>query len=147
VAIAPDGSWLATASFDDTVRIWDAASGQERAALTGHKYGVWAVAIAPDGTWLATGSDQTVRIWDAVTGQQRAALAANVRCGQVHSWTPRPATTSYRYHMTIDHRPASTPRLAVRAPSRRRRGAGRTGQRAVRSWLAADQAVTLVRSG
>ena len=39
VAVAPDGTWLATASYDDTVRIWDPATGQQRAVLTGHTAG------------------------------------------------------------------------------------------------------------
>jgi len=73
--VAPDGSWLATGSADRTVRIWDAATGQERTVLTGHKGSVRAVAVAPDGSWLATGSaDRTVRIWDAATGQERALM-------------------------------------------------------------------------
>ena len=78
VAIAPDGTWLATGGDDGTVRIWDPATGQQRAALTGHAGAVTAVAIAPDGTWLATGGDDgTVRIWDPATGQQRAALTGH----------------------------------------------------------------------
>jgi WD40 repeat protein len=37
VAIAPDGTWLATAgSWDGTVRIWKAATGACRHTLTGH---------------------------------------------------------------------------------------------------------------
>ena len=55
VAVAPDGSWLATGGWDGTVRIWDAATGRERATLTGHTGWVAAVAVAPDGSWLATG--------------------------------------------------------------------------------------------
>ena len=83
VAIAPDGTWLASASCDGTVRIWDPATGQQRATLTGHTGAVTAVAIAPDGTWLATGSDDgTVRIWDPATGQQRATLT-----GHTGRWT------------------------------------------------------------
>ena len=39
---------------DGTVRIWDPATGQQRATLTGHTGPVTAVAIAPDGTWLAS---------------------------------------------------------------------------------------------
>ena len=39
------------------MRIWDVATGQERAVLTGHTSGVEAVAVAPDGSWLATGGD------------------------------------------------------------------------------------------
>ncbi|MGW3954684.1 NB-ARC domain-containing protein, partial [Streptomyces sp. NPDC004752] len=70
VAIAPDGTWLATVGEDDTVRIWDRASGQQTATL-GHGSRVLAVAIAPDGTWLATAGDgRRVRIWDRASGQQ-----------------------------------------------------------------------------
>ena len=65
VAIAPDGTWLATASDDRTARIW-AADGTPRATLTGHDSAVRGVAIAPDGTWLATASDdRTARTWAA----------------------------------------------------------------------------------
>ena len=49
VAIAPDGSWLASGHEDGSVRIWDRATGQERAVLTGQAEAVTAVAIAPDG--------------------------------------------------------------------------------------------------
>ncbi len=77
VAIAPDGTWLASGTEDGTVRIWDPATGQQRANLTGHS-GIWDVAISPDGTWLASGSrDGTVRIWDPVTGEQRATLTGH----------------------------------------------------------------------
>ena len=78
VAIAPDGTWLATADQTGSVRIWDTATGQQRAALTGHTISVSAVAIAPDGTWLATaGRDRSVRIWDVATEQQRAILTGH----------------------------------------------------------------------
>ena len=58
VAIAPDGTWLASGGDDGTVRIWDPATGQQRAALTGHTGPVTAVAIAPDGTWLASAGER-----------------------------------------------------------------------------------------
>ena len=65
------------------MRIWDAATGQERATLTGHADEVRAVAVAPDGSWLATGGDDgTVRIWDVATGQQRAALTGHTDGGE-----------------------------------------------------------------
>ena len=82
VAIAPDGTWLATAGGDGTVRTW-AADGTPRATLTGHDGPVNAVAIAPDGTWLATASgDGTVRTW-AADGTPRATLTGHD--GAVHA--------------------------------------------------------------
>jgi WD40 repeat protein len=66
---------LATGSIDETIRIWDAATGEQIGEpLTGHTGGVTAVAAfaGPDGrTLLATGGrDETVRIWDPATGKQ-----------------------------------------------------------------------------
>ena len=64
-AVAPDGAWMATTSYDDTVRVWDTTTWQPRQRLTGHAGAVVACATGPDGTWLATGSwDNTARIWD-----------------------------------------------------------------------------------
>jgi WD40 repeat protein len=75
VAVAPDGSFLATVSDDLTARVWDAATGRERAVLKGHTGSVAAVAVAPDGSWIATASwDGTARVWDAATGRERAVL-------------------------------------------------------------------------
>src|SRR4030095_5787851 len=64
---------LASASDDQTVRIWDPATGQARYTLTGHTSEVWALAVALDGRWLASaGYDGTVRIWEPGSGQARA---------------------------------------------------------------------------
>jgi WD40 repeat protein len=98
VAISPDGTWLATTSDDQTVRIWDRTTGTCTATLTGHTGPVNSVAISPDGTWLATTSDdQTVRIWDRTTGTCTATLTGHT--GPVNSVAISPdgtwlATTS-----------------------------------------------------
>ena len=74
-AISPDSSYIVTASADNTARVWDAATGRERAVLTGHTDSVVACAVSPDSSYTVTaGYDHTARIWDAATGRERAIL-------------------------------------------------------------------------
>ncbi|BHF71788.1 Transducin (beta)-like 1 X-linked receptor 1 [Sparganum proliferum] len=62
--------WLASASFDSTVRLWDVKTGQCRQILQQHKEPVYSVAFSPDGQLLATGSfDQRVHIWSVDSGE------------------------------------------------------------------------------
>ncbi|KAJ6485356.1 WD40 repeat-like protein [Mycena vitilis] len=70
VTFSPNGRQIASASFDETVRIWDTQTGVLVAGpFTGHTSWVWSVNFSPDGSRIASGShDQTVRIWDAQTG-------------------------------------------------------------------------------
>jgi hypothetical protein len=67
---SPDGTKLASSSWDGTVRIWDAQTGTSIGApLTGHTHFITSVSWSPDGTKLASSAlDNTIRIWDANTG-------------------------------------------------------------------------------
>jgi WD40 repeat protein len=93
VAFSPDGRWLASGAKDNTVKIWEVATGRLLRTLYGHGSAVNAVAASPDGKLLASGSgstydiryaklyfqggqiggpreDTSVRLWDVATGRQ-----------------------------------------------------------------------------
>ena len=78
VAVTADGTRAVSGGHDGTVRVWDLATGQQQAALTGHDGVVWSVAVTADGTRAVSGGDDgTVRVWDLATGQQQAALTGH----------------------------------------------------------------------
>ena len=65
------GYVIVSGSYDRTVRLWDARTGQPIGQpLQGHGDKVNSVAFSPDGQRIVSGSeDKTVRLWDARTGQ------------------------------------------------------------------------------
>ncbi|KAK4643691.1 hypothetical protein QC761_0070480 [Podospora bellae-mahoneyi] len=70
VAFSPDSKWLASGSGDNTIKIWEVATGSCTQTLEGHGDWVWSVAFSPDSKWLASGSagDNTIKIWEVATG-------------------------------------------------------------------------------
>ena len=69
VAFDPQGARLASGSGDNTVKLWEADSGNLIRTLEGHNSTVYSVAFDPPGARLASGSyDNTVKLWEADSG-------------------------------------------------------------------------------
>ena len=80
VAITPDGRRAVSASYDNTLRVWDLESGQSVRTLEGHSSSVNGVAITPDGRRAVSASwDNTLRVWDLESGQSVRTLEGHSR--------------------------------------------------------------------
>ena len=93
VAVTPDGRRAVSASWDDTLRVWDLESGQKIRTLVDHT--VWAhsvvvtlegpvlaVAVTADGRRAVSGSyDNTLRLWDLESGKEIAAFTGESGMG------------------------------------------------------------------
>jgi WD40 repeat protein len=70
VRYSKDGKYLAGGGWNDTIKVWDAASGKEMFYRNGHERTVTSVAFTNDGQRLITaGIDQTVRVWGVPPGK------------------------------------------------------------------------------
>ncbi|MBI1747279.1 MAG: WD40 repeat domain-containing protein [Acidobacteria bacterium] len=89
VAWSPDGLKIGSSSYDGTVRLWDAETGEPLQVLTGHQGWVLCVAWSPDGLYIASGSyDKTIRIWDVETGAELLILTGHRSDVQAVAWSP-----------------------------------------------------------
>jgi WD40 repeat protein len=65
IAVSQDGTRIASASGDRTVRIWDRTTGEGQLVLKGHRGWVESVAFSPDGRQVVSGGrDRLVKVWD-----------------------------------------------------------------------------------
>jgi eukaryotic-like serine/threonine-protein kinase len=81
----PSKHWLAVATMDGKITLWDALSGDPSIQFRQkHSQDARSVAFSPDGTRLASGAfDGTIRLWDPTRGECALTLKSHVR--RVHS--------------------------------------------------------------
>ncbi len=73
LAWSNDGTKLASASTDYTIKLWKLNSNVSQLdhvhTMAGHKGWIWSIAFSFDGTKLASGSDDTtMKVWEVVNG-------------------------------------------------------------------------------
>ncbi|MEE1093916.1 MAG: TIR domain-containing protein, partial [Bacteroidales bacterium] len=89
VSWSPDGRYLASGSWNKTVIIWDANSGEKLKTLEGNSGYVYSVSWSPDGKYLASDSDDnTVIIWDVKNGEKLKSLKGHSDGVLSVSWSP-----------------------------------------------------------
>jgi serine/threonine protein kinase/WD40 repeat protein len=80
VTVSPDGRWVASASFDGTVILWEVRGAGRQMTLASSRLlkcraRVWRAAFSPDNTLLATACDDgVVRVWTVPGGDKVAHL-------------------------------------------------------------------------
>ena len=87
VSFSPDGRMIASASVDNTVKLWS-LDGKELQTLKGHKAGVYSVSFSPDGKMIASASnDKTVKLWN-LKGQLLQTLEGHTEPVRSVSFSP-----------------------------------------------------------
>jgi WD40 repeat protein len=74
-AVSADSSVIISASADQTLKVWDGATGAERLTLFGHTRYVTSCAVSADGRVIVSASDDhTLMVWDAISEAERLTL-------------------------------------------------------------------------
>jgi hypothetical protein len=79
LALSPDGKLALSGGQDQTLRLWDIATGRLLRTFEGHDAAINSVAFSPDGTRILSASDdRTVRLWETSTGKELSRLKGHL---------------------------------------------------------------------
>ncbi|MYB96475.1 PQQ-binding-like beta-propeller repeat protein [Candidatus Poribacteria bacterium] len=93
IAFSPDGSYIASASFDgfyNAARLWNVQTGKRIPIRNTHPKGVNLVVFSQDGPTFATvdGDDNTTYLWDRKTGNQKITLTGHTKQVSCIAYSP-----------------------------------------------------------
>ncbi|KAL9022558.1 MAG: hypothetical protein Q9185_000268 [Variospora sp. 1 TL-2023] len=89
VTFSPDGLLIASASFDNAVKLWSARDGAFIATLRGHVGPVYMACFSPDARLLVSCSkDTTLKVWDVRGGKLREDLPGHRDEVFAVDWSP-----------------------------------------------------------
>jgi WD40 repeat protein len=71
LAVLPDGR-LASVAVDNTIKLWDPATGQLQTTLKGLCTSVHALAVLPGGRLASGADDGTIKLWDPASAKPKS---------------------------------------------------------------------------
>jgi WD40 repeat protein len=85
---SPDGKFIASASDDGTMQIWDATTGRRVTAYRGVTHLVLTLAWSPDGKYIAVGGDNTNVVVVDLMGKIHFAYSSEAQVVAALAWSP-----------------------------------------------------------